>query len=335
MTKRIAINGFGRIGRLVARALFESKRTDIELVAINDLGAAESNAYLLEWDSTHGHFSADIVINEGDLQIDGHRIKIFTERDPSKLPWGDLNVDVVLECTGLFTKKAQAEAHIAGGAKGVLISAPSPDSDLTVVYGVNHQQINKSHTVISNASCTTNCLAPMAKVLHEALGIHHGFMTTIHAFTGDQSLVDTNHSDPRRSRAATESMIPTTTGAARAVGLVLPELKGRLDGTAIRVPTLNVSAVDFTFDANRSTTPAEINELLTNAANTELKGILRAENAPLVSKDFNHTSESCIIDLNQTQVVNDTLCRVLAWYDNEWAFSNRMLDTASLMLKNL
>ena len=334
MAVRIAINGFGRIGRLTMRAAFEADRKDLEVVAINDLGPVEANTYLLKYDSVHGPFPGKVRASGNSGMVVGNRlVKVLSERDPAKLPWGDLGVDVVLECTGRFTKKEQAVKHIEAGAKRVLISAPATNVDLTVVYGVNHDKLNKKHTVVSNASCTTNCLAPVASVLHKVIGIERGYMTTIHAYTGDQRLVDTMHSDMRRSRAAAVSMIPTSTGAARAVALVLPALKGKLDGTAIRVPTANVSMIDFTFTSKRKTTPQEINNAMVKASKGMMEGILAVTDEQLVSIDFNHNPASAIFDLTQTQVIEERFCRVLAWYDNEWGFSNRMCDTALRMGK--
>ena len=329
MAIRLAINGFGRIGRLVLRAAFERAGRDIEIVGINDLGPVATNAHLLKYDSVHGHFPGDVKTGEGMMDLGRGPIKVTAERDPAKLPWKDLKVDVALECTGIFTKRESAAKHLEAGAKRVLISAPADGVDLTVVYGVNHDQIKPEHKVLSNASCTTNCLAPMAYVLHQAIGIEQGYMTTIHAYTGDQSTVDTLHSDLRRARAAAMSMIPTSTGAARAVGLVLPELKGKLDGTAIRVPTANVSIVDLKFNAARDTSAEEINAAISKAAASDrFKGILTTNSAPLVSVDFNHNPSSSTFDLTQTAVVDKRLCRVMSWYDNEWGFSNRMVDTA-------
>ena len=334
MTTRVAINGFGRIGRLVLRAAFESRRKDIEFVAINDLGSIDANALLLQRDTIHGPFPGKVSTTKTGINIGKRNIKIFSERDPANLPWNKLGIDVVMECTGIFTKRTHAEQHLAAGAKKVLISAPAQGEDLTVVRGVNDNKLRKSHTIVSNASCTTNCLAPVAAVLHKAIGIQQGYMTTIHAYTGDQRLQDTLHPDPRRARAAAYSMIPTSTGAAKAVGLVLPELKGKLDGTSIRVPTANVSVVDLAFTAKRKTTVEEINKAVTKAANTQrLKNILETNDEPLVSSDFNHNSASAIFDLTQTQVIEGRLCRVAAWYDNEWGFSNRMSDTAVIMGK--
>jgi len=334
MTLRVAINGFGRIGRLVLRAAYEAKRTDIEFVGINDLGSVEANAHLLKYDSVHGTFPGEVTAKGDTIDMGGGAIKVTAERDPAKLPWKSLGVDVVMECTGLFTKREQAAKHLEAGGKKVLISAPGEGADLTVVYGVNHQQLNDNHGIVSNASCTTNCLAPVAKVLNDAIGIERGYMTTIHAYTGDQSTVDTLHKDPRRARAAGVSLIPTSTGAAKAVGMVLPELKGKLDGTSVRVPTPNVSMIDFTFDAKRAVTVEEVNEAVKKAAASgPLKGILAVNSAPLVSIDFNHNPASAIFDLTQTQVVDGRFVRVLAWYDNEWGFSNRMSDVAVAMGK--
>lgn len=331
MTVRVAINGFGRIGRLVARALYESGRTDIEIVAINDLADAATNAHLLKYDSVHGRFPFPVEVKDGDLVINGKTIKVCQQKDPAALPWKDLKIDIALECSGIFTDKAKAMAHVTAGARKVLISAPATDEDLTVVYGINHDKLKPEHIVVSNASCTTNCLAPVAYVLHNAIGIEHGFMTTIHSYTGDQRTVDTAHKDLHRARAAALNMIPTTTGAAKAVGKVLPELKGKLDGTSIRVPTPNVSVVDFKFVAKKATSAEEINAAIKAAADGPLKGILGYYGEPLVSSDFNHDPHSSIFALNEAKVIDGTLCRVMSWYDNEWGFSNRMLDTAKLM----
>ncbi len=334
MTIKVAINGFGRIGRLVLRAICEGKRRGIDVVAINDLGSIEANANLLRRDTVHGPFPGAVRTTKSGINIGRGVIKVFAERDPTKLPWGKLGIDVVLECTGIFTSREAANKHLAAGAKRVLISAPATGEDLTVVYGVNENKLRKSHRVVSNASCTTNCLGPVAHVLHNAIGIQQGYMTTIHAYTGDQRLVDTLHKDKRRARAAAMSMIPTSTGAAKAVGLVLPELKGKIDGTAIRVPTANVSIVDLKFIARRKTTVDEINKAIVRAAKgNRLKGILTTNDEPLVSADFNHNPASSVFDLTQTQVVEGKLCRVASWYDNEWGFSNRMVDTAVLMGK--
>lgn len=334
MAIKVGINGYGRIGRNILRALYEAQRNgEIHIVAINDLGDAETNAHLTQYDTAHGKFPGTVAVDGGDLIINGDRIKVFAERDPAKLPWGATGVDVVLECTGIFTSKAKAGAHLAGGAKKVVISAPgAADVDATVVYGVNHGVLKGSDTVISNASCTTNCLAPLAKVLHDKVGIVHGLMTTIHAYTNDQVLTDVYHSDLRRARSATMSQIPTKTGAAAAVGLVLPELNGRLDGFAMRVPTINVSVVDLTFVAARATSKEEIDAAVLEAANGALKGILGINTKPLVSVDFNHDPRSSIYDATQTRVMGGTLVKVLAWYDNEWGFSNRMLDTTLALM---
>ncbi len=333
MAVRVAINGFGRIGRLVLRAAHEARRNDVDFVAINDLGSVELNAHLLRYDSTHGRFPGEVKTSEDSMDLGSGPIKVLAERDPVKLPWGDMGIDVVMECTGLFTKRDDAAKHIEAGAKKVLISAPATGADLTVVYGVNHDKLESGHTVVSNASCTTNCLAPVAQVLHKAIGIERGFMTTIHAFTGDQRTLDTLHKDPRRARTASASLIPTSTGAARAVGLVLPELNGKLDGTAIRVPTENVSLVDLKFDAARDTSVEEINDAVSKAANGALSGVLELNDEPLVSIDFNHSAASSTFDLTQTQVIDGRFCRVLTWYDNEWGFSNRMADTAVALAK--
>jgi glyceraldehyde 3-phosphate dehydrogenase len=332
MTVRIAINGFGRIGRLVLRALHESGRRDVEIVAINDLGPVKTNAHLLKHDSVHGTLAATISTGDDWMDLGAGRIKVTAERDPSKLPWGALGVDVVAECTGIFTARDKAATHLAAGAKRVLVSAPADGADLTVVYGVNHDQLKPEHTVVSNASCTTNCLAPVAHVLHAAFGIERGYMTTIHAYTGDQATVDTLHKDLRRARAAALSMIPTSTGAAKAVGLVLPDLKGKLDGTAIRVPTANVSLIDFKFVPRRRASVEEVNAAIREAAaSPRLSGILATNSEELVSSDFNHNPASSTFDLTQTQVIDGGLIRVLSWYDNEWGFSNRMLDTAAAL----
>ncbi len=334
MAIKVAINGYGRIGRNILRALYESGRTgEIQVVAINDLGDAETNAHLTQYDTAHGKFPGAVSVDGGDLIVNGDRIKVCAERDPAKLPWGELGVDVVLECTGLFTSKAKAGAHLAAGAKKVIISAPGgSDVDGTFVYGVNHDQLKATHTVISNASCTTNCLAPLAKVLHEKIGIVHGLMTTIHAYTNDQVLTDVYHADLRRARSATMSQIPTKTGAAAAVGLVLPELNGKLDGFAMRVPTINVSVVDLSFVAARETSKDEIDAAVREASEGAMKGILGINTKPLVSVDFNHDPRSSVYDATQTRVMGGTLVKVLSWYDNEWGFSNRMLDmTVALM----
>lgn len=332
MTVKLAINGFGRIGRLVLRSIIESGRTDVEVVAINDLATAEANAHLLKYDSVHGRLKADVKVDGTKLVINGKAIEMTQVKDPAQLPWGTFGVDVAMECTGIFTKKEDAMKHIAAGAKKVLISAPATDEDLTVVYGVNHDKLTAAHQVVSNASCTTNCLAPVAHVLHNTIGIDSGFMTTIHSYTGDQNTVDTMHKDLHRARAAAVNIIPTSTGAAKAVGLVLPELKGKLDGTAIRVPTPNVSLVDFKFTAKRATTVEEINKAILDASNGALKGILGTYTEPLVSTDFNHDPHSSIFALNETKVIGGTFVRVMSWYDNEWGFSNRMSDTAIAMM---
>ncbi|MCL2567634.1 MAG: type I glyceraldehyde-3-phosphate dehydrogenase [Alphaproteobacteria bacterium] len=333
MTIRVAINGFGRIGRLTLRALIENKRTDVEVVAINDLGSAATNAHLLKYDSVHGILNADVSTKGENMVVNGKEIAVCAERDPKNLPWGKLNIDVVYECTGIFTAKEKAAAHLAAGAKKVIISAPANDSDLTVVYGVNHNKLTKDHTIISNASCTTNCLAPVVHALHKSLGVVKGFCTTVHSYTGDQPTLDTYHKDLRRARAAAMSIIPTTTGAAKAVGLVLPELKGKLNGSSLRVPTPNVSIVDFKFISSKATTAEEVNKILTDYANGELKGILGVEAAPLVSHDFNHDPRSSIVDLAETNVTEGDFVRVISWYDNEWGFSNRMSDTAVALMK--
>jgi glyceraldehyde 3-phosphate dehydrogenase len=334
MAIKVAINGYGRIGRNILRALYESNRThEIQVVAINDLGDAETNAHLTRYDTAHGKFPFEVAVDGGDLIVKGDRIKVYAVRNPAEIPWGAHDVDVVLECTGLFTSKAKASAHLAGGAKKVIISAPGgSDVDATVVFGVNHGVLKAAHTVISNASCTTNCLAPLAKVLHETIGIVHGQMTTIHAYTNDQVLTDVYHTDLRRARSATMSQIPTKTGAAAAVGLVLPELNGKLDGFAMRVPTINVSVVDLTFVAARATSKEEIDGIVTAAANGALKGILGINHGPLVSIDFNHDPRSSIYDATLTKVMGSTLVKVCAWYDNEWGFSNRMLDTTLALM---
>jgi len=333
MSIRVGINGYGRIGRNVLRALYESGRRDIQIVAINDLGNSETNAHLTRYDTTHGRFSAEVLVQGDNLVINGDVIRVFSQRNPADIPWASVGVDVVLECTGLFTTKEKASAHIAGGAKKVLISAPGgKDVDATVVYGVNHHILNSSMTVVSNASCTTNCLAPLVKPLHEKIGLVKGIMTTIHSYTNDQVLTDVYHSDLRRARSATMSMIPTKTGAAAAVGLVLPELNGRLDGFAVRVPTINVSLVDLTFEAARATTVDEVNAIMKAASEGELKGVLNVNAAPLVSVDFNHDPASSTFDAGLTKVSGGTLVKVLSWYDNEWGFSNRMLDVTAFWM---
>ncbi len=333
MTVRVAINGFGRIGRNVLRAIVESGRTDVEVVAINDLGPVETNAHLLRYDSVHGRFPADVKVDGDNIVINGKAIKVTAVRDPAELPHAALNVDIAFECTGIFTSKDKASAHLKAGAKRVLVSAPADGADLTVVYGVNHDKLTKDHIVVSNASCTTNCLAPVAKVLNDLVGIEKGFMTTIHAYTNDQPSLDQMHKDLYRARAAALSMIPTSTGAAKAVGLVLPELNGKLDGTSVRVPTPNVSVVDFKFIAKKATSVAEINDAIKAAANGALKGVLAYTDEPNVSIDFNHHPASSIFHLDQTKVLEGNLVRVMSWYDNEWGFSNRMSDTAVAMAK--
>lgn len=334
MTIKVAINGYGRIGRNILKALYEGEhRKDIEIVAINDLGDLNTLAHLTQYDSTHGRFPGEVKTEGEHLQINGDAIRVFAERDPRQLPWGELNIDVVYECTGFFATKDKASAHIDAGAKKVIISAPAgKDVDATIVYGVNHKTLKASDTIISNASCTTNCLSPVVKPLNDGLGIISGLMTTVHAYTNDQVLTDASHSDLRRARSATQSMIPTKTGAAAAVGLVLPELAGKLDGFAIRVPTVNVSVVDFTFTAKRETSVDEVNKLVRTAAEGELKGVLVINDAPLVSIDFNHNPASSIFDATQTKVQGN-LVKVLAWYDNEWGFSNRMLDTTMALMQ--
>ena len=334
MTIKVAINGYGRIGRNILRALYEAGRTnEIRIVAINDLGDAQTNAHLTRFDTAHGKFNADVKVDGDHMVVNGDRIRVCAERDPSKLPWAELGVDVVYECTGLFTSKAKAGAHLAAGAKKVIISAPGgSDVDNTIVYGVNHGTLKASDTVISNASCTTNCLAPLAKVLHGEIGIVHGLMTTIHAYTNDQVLTDVYHSDLRRARSATMSQIPTKTGAAAAVGLVLPELNGKLTGFSMRVPTINVSVVDLSFVAKRETTKEEIDAVVKAASEGELKGVLGFNDQPLVSTDFNHDPRSSIYDSTLTQVMGGTLVKVCSWYDNEWGFSNRMLDTTLALM---
>ena len=333
MTVKISINGFGRIGRLVLRAIIESGRNDVSVVGINDLATAAANAHLLKYDSVHGRFDADIRVSGNQLVVNGHEMTMTQVKDPLLLPWKDLGVEVAMECTGIFTKKDDALKHVAAVAKKVLISAPGSDEDLTVVYGVNHDKLQASHVVVSNASCTTNCLAPVAYVLNKAIGIKNGFMTTIHSYTGDQPTLDTMHKDLHRARAAAINMVPTSTGAAKAVGKVLPELKGKLDGVSIRVPTPNVSVVDFKFNAARATTVEEVNQAIMDAANGPLKNILGFYTEPLVSSDFNHDPRSSIFAVNETKVIDGTLVRVMSWYDNEWGFSNRMLDTAVAMAK--
>ena len=335
MTVRGAINGFGRIGRNVLRAIAESGRTDIVVVGINDLGPVETNAHLLRFDSVHGRFPGTVTVKGDTISVGNGAIKVTAIKDPATLPWKDLGVDIALECTGIFTAKDKASLHLTAGAKRVLVSAPADGADLTVVYGVNHDKLTKDHKIVSNASCTTNCLAPVAKVLNDAIGIDKGFMTTIHAYTGDQPTLDTMHKDLYRGRAAALSMIPTSTGAAKAVGLVLPELAGKLDGVAIRVPVPNVSVVDFKFVAKRATTKDEVNGAIKRAAEQQLKGILGYTTQPNVSIDFNHDPHSSVFHMDQTKVMDGTLVRVMSWYDNEWGFSNRMADTAVAMGKLL
>jgi glyceraldehyde 3-phosphate dehydrogenase len=335
MTVKVAINGFGRIGRNVLRAIVESGRKDIQVVALNDLGPIETNAHLLRFDSVHGRFPGEVQVDGDDIVVAGQRIRVTAIKDPAQLPHRELGVDIAMECTGIFTSKEKAKAHLEAGAKRVLVSAPSDGADLTVVYGVNHDKLSKEHLVVSNASCTTNCLAPVAKVLNDSVGIEKGFMTTVHSYTNDQPSLDQIHKDLYRARAAALSMIPTSTGAAKAVGLVLPELNGKLDDTAIRVPTPNVSVVDFKFIAKRATSKDEINDSIRRAAEQELKGILGFTTQPNVSIDFNHDPHSSVFHLDQTKVLDGTLVRVMAWYDNEWGFSNRMADTAVAMAKQI
>lgn len=334
MAIRVAINGYGRIGRNILRALYEGHRQgEIEIIAINDLCDANTNAHLTRYDTVHGRFNAEVVVEGDSMMVNGNKIRVFAERDPSKLPWAELDIDVVHECTGIFTSKDKAAMHLKAGAKKVIISAPGgEDVDATVVYGVNHQVLKASDTVISNASCTTNCLAPLVAPLHQTLGIVSGLMTTVHSYTNDQVLIDVYHKDLRRARSATQSMIPTKTGAAAAVGLVLPELNGKLDGFAIRVPTINVSLVDLTFTAGRDTDKNEVNAILKQAAQGHLQGILAYSDEPLVSQDFNHTSVSSTVDASLTKVIDKRLVKVLSWYDNEWGFSNRMLDTTVALM---
>lgn len=332
MTVKVAINGFGRIGRLVLRALYEANRTDLKVVAINDLASAADNAHLLKYDSVHGRFPFDVAVTDAGFSINGDEIALVSSRDPEALDWAAYDVDIVMDCTGVFTDRDGASKHLKAGAKKVLISAPAKNEDITVVYGVNHDQLKAEHQIVSNASCTTNCLAPVAKVLDDLVGIDHGFMTTIHAYTGDQRIVDANHKDLHRARAGAVSIIPTSTGAAKAVGKVLPNLLGRLDGTALRVPTPNVSVVDFNFVAKRETTIEEVNQAILAASQGAMKNVLGTYDVPLVSIDFNHDPHSSMFALNETKVVEGTFVRVLSWYDNEWGFSNRMLDTAVAMM---
>jgi glyceraldehyde 3-phosphate dehydrogenase len=333
MAIKVGINGYGRIGRNILKAFYESGRKDLSIVAVNDLGDAETNAHLTRYDTTHGRFGGEVKVEGDNLVVNGDRIRVLAERDPAKLPWGDLGVDIVLECTGLFTSKEKASAHLRAGAKKVIISAPGgKDVDATIVYGINHSVLKASHQVISNASCTTNCLVPLVKPLHDRIGVERGLMNTIHAYTNDQVLSDVFHKDLRRARAATMSLIPTKTGAAAAVGLVLPELAGKLDGFSIRVPTLNVSMVDLTFTAARETSREEIDEVMREAADGRLKGILAFNSEPLVSIDFNHDSHSSIYESSLTRVIEGRLVKVCAWYDNEWGFSCRMLDTTAAFM---
>lgn len=332
MTIKVAINGFGRIGRNITRALFESGRDDIEIVAINDLAPLATNKHLLKYDTVHGTFPFSVeIVDEDTIIVDGKKIDVCQERDPTKLPWGKMGVDIVFECTGIFTDREKAAMHLEAGAKKVLISAPATNEDLTVVYGVNSDKLKAEHVIVSNASCTTNCLAPMAKALNDAIGIESGFMTTIHSYTGDQQIVDTFHKDLHRARAAACNMIPTSTGAAKAVGKVLPELNGKLDGVSMRVPTPNVSVVDFKFVPSKPTSVEEVNKVIMAACGGDLDGILGAYDEPLVSSDFNHNPLSSVFALNETKVLNGNFVRVMSWYDNEWGFSNRMLDTATVM----
>jgi glyceraldehyde 3-phosphate dehydrogenase len=336
MAVRVAINGFGRIGRNIVRAIYESGRKDIDVVAVNDLGPVETNAHLLRFDSVHGRFPQDVGVDGDTITIgSGEKFKVLAERDPSKLPWKDLDIDIAMECTGIFTAKEKASAHLTAGAKRVLVSAPADGADLTVVYGVNHDKLTSEHVVVSNASCTTNCLAPLAAVLHEAVGIEKGMMTTIHSYTGDQPTLDTMHKDLYRARAAALSQIPTSTGAAKAIGLVIPELKGKLDGISIRVPTPNVSVVDFKFIAKKNTTVEEINNAIIAASKGKLKGVLATTAHPNVSIDFNHDPHSSTLALDQTKVMDGNFVSVLSWYDNEWGFSNRMADTAVAFAKTI
>jgi glyceraldehyde 3-phosphate dehydrogenase len=336
MPVKVAINGFGRIGRNIVRAIYESGRKDIDVVAVNDLGPVETNAHLLRYDSVHGRFPSEVKVAGDSIQVGSDSFKVTAIKDPAQLPWKDLGVDIVLECTGIFTSKEKASAHLTAGAKRVIVSAPADGADFTVVYGVNHDKLTKDHVVISNASCTTNCLAPVAKVLHDAFGIEKGFMTTIHSYTGDQPTLDTMHKDLYRARAAAMSMIPTSTGAAKAVGLVLPELKGKLDGVSIRVPTPNVSVIDFKFVPSRKVTVDEVNQVMISAADSgPMKGILAYTDEPLVSIDINHNPASSTFALDQTKVIEGNLVRVMSWYDNEWGFSNRMADTTVALGKTL
>ncbi len=333
MSVKVAINGFGRIGRNVLRAIHESGRTDIEVVSINDLGPVETNAPLLRFDSVHGRYPGKVEVDGDHLVVDGRRIRVTAVKNPAELPHREMGVDIALECTGIFTSKDKAKAHLDAGAKRVLVSAPADNADLTVVYGVNHDKLTAEHLVVSNGSCTTNCLAPVAKVLNDTVGIEHGYMTTVHSYTGDQPTLDTMHKDLYRGRAAALSSIPTSTGAAKAIGLVLPELKGKLDGSAIRIPTPNVSLIDLKIVAKRATTVDEVNDAMKRAASQELLGVLNTTDAPNVSSDFNHDPHSSTFHLDQTKVLDGTFVRILSWYDNEWGFSNRMADTAVAMAK--
>ena len=335
MSVRVSINGFGRIGRNILRAIIESGRDDIKVVGINDLGPVETNAHLLRYDTVHGRFPAEVKVSGDNIDVGNGPIKVTSIRDPKDLPWKELDVDIAMECTGIFASREKAAMHLEAGAKRVLVSAPASGADLTVVYGVNHKQLTKDHLVVSNASCTTNCLAPIAMVINQEVGISQGFMTTIHSYTGDQPTLDTMHLDMYRARAAAGNMIPTSTGAAKAVGLVLPELNGKLDGVSMRVPTQNVSVVDFKFNAGKATSVEEINDIIKKASNNELKNVLGYTDEPLVSSDFNHDSRSSIFHIDQTKVMDGSFVRVLSWYDNEWGFSNRMSDTAVAMGKTI
>ena len=325
---KVGINGFGRIGRLILRALLENYKDKIQVVGINDLGSKETNAHLIKYDSTHGTLNHEVISTNEGFKINNQNIKVFSEKDPANIPWGDVGANIVLECTGLFLTKETAGKHIKGGAKKIIISAPAKDADFTIVQGVNSQELKKEHNIISNGSCTTNCLAPVAMILEKTFGIEYGYMTTIHSYTGDQKLLDTLHKDLRRARSTEGAMIPTSTGAAKAMSLVLPSLKGKLDGTAIRVPTPNVSLIDFTLVTNKDVSVDKINDAMTKASQNELKGILGINRQPLVSKDFNHDPHSSVFDVTQTQVIKNKFSRVLSWYDNEWGFSNRMCDTS-------
>jgi glyceraldehyde 3-phosphate dehydrogenase len=335
MSVRVSINGFGRIGRNILRAIIESGRDDIKVVGINDLGPVETNAHLLRYDTVHGRFPAEVIVSGDNIDVGSGPIKVTSIKDPKDLPWKELEVDIAMECTGIFASREKASMHLEAGARRVLVSAPASGADLTVVYGVNHNKLTKDHLVVSNASCTTNCLAPIAMVINQGVGISQGFMTTIHSYTGDQPTLDTMHSDLYRARAAAGNMIPTSTGAAKAVGLVLPELNGKLDGVSMRVPTQNVSVVDFKFNAGKITSVEEINDIIKKASNNELKNVLGYTDEPLVSSDFNHDSRSSIFHMDQTKVMDGSFVRVLSWYDNEWGFSNRMSDTAIAMSKTI